>query len=247
MPGFRPRNSPPIRLFARLEQGCLPLGAALHRGTPPGTVHAGPAEPEFREPLSRELPDVVRPDSAPGAVPPVDWLDQVAPDPIGALESFALGWFPAEEATGNAAAGDDEAAAVTGELPPAPAAFHRLARLRPALHRFHDPVLKQPEHTGDRLVLARWAQGYRDRSIPWRRRERDGSGPVVWETEDPRSAYRETAVGQEPLSLLVRTPATATGGTLPSGLGCPPPAPDALSGPGPGQGVGGGRRTAEAA
>ncbi|MFE6099218.1 hypothetical protein ACFVQ4_04555 [Streptomyces laurentii] len=28
-------------------------------------------------------------------LPGVDWVDRVDTDPVGALESFALGWFPA--------------------------------------------------------------------------------------------------------------------------------------------------------
>ncbi|MFJ9446997.1 hypothetical protein ACIRRH_34885 [Kitasatospora sp. NPDC101235] len=202
---FGSRDAPPIQLFARLEQGYLPLGSAFCRGTSWGHDGFDHAELEFDQPLSREVLDAVRPVRAVGPVPAVDWVDHVEADPIRALESFALGWFPADQA---GADGNGGAAGGREDLPEALAAFHRLARLRPALHGFHDPVLEQPEPAGgplgDRLVFARWAQGYRDWSIPWPLREQDGSDPVVWETEDPQSAdYRETTVEQEPLSRFL--------------------------------------------
>ncbi|MFE7528019.1 hypothetical protein ACFU7Y_20215 [Kitasatospora sp. NPDC057542] len=197
-------DAPPTQLFARLEQGYLPLGTALRRGTSWGCDGFDHIELEFDQPLSRAALDAVRPVRAIGPVPGVGWVGHVESDPIRALESFALGWFPADqvEASGNDGAG------AQGDLPEALAAFHRLARLRPALREFHDPVLEQPERAGgplgDRLVFARWAQGYRDWSIPWPLREQDGSDPVVWETEDPQSAaYRETTVEQEPLSRFL--------------------------------------------
>ncbi|MFJ6384635.1 hypothetical protein ACIQI7_32095 [Kitasatospora sp. NPDC092039] len=200
------RDVPPTRLFARLEQGYLPLGVVLRRGTSSGCDGYNHIELEFDQPLSRAALDAVRPVRAVGPLPAVDWVDHVETDPIQALESFALGWFPADQAgaSGNGGA----AARQAGDLPEALAAFHRLARLRPALRGFHDPVLEQPEPAdgprGDRLVFARWAQGYRDWSIPWPPREQDGSDPVVWETEDPQSAdYRETTVEQEPLSRFL--------------------------------------------
>ncbi|GAA3581943.1 hypothetical protein GCM10022419_074370 [Nonomuraea rosea] len=88
-------------------------------------------------------------------------------DPIRALEAFVLGWFPAEEPEEESTAGE------LGDLPEALAAFHRLARLRPALHRFHDPVLQQPKRTsgplGDRLA---------------------GRADVVPRAGDDRSGYR---------------------------------------------------------
>ncbi|MFF4922472.1 hypothetical protein ACFY4B_17995 [Kitasatospora sp. NPDC001261] len=202
---FCARNAPPIQLLARLDQGFLPLGSAFCRGTSLGPDGFDHAELEFTQPLSRELLEAVRPVQAVGPVPGVDWVDHVGADPIRALELFALGWFPADR-TG--ASGNGGAAGGQEDLPEALDAFHRLARLRPALHGFHDPVLKQPEPAGgplgDRLVFARWAQGYRDWSIPWPLREQDGSDPVVWETEDPQSAaYRETTVEQEPLSRFL--------------------------------------------
>ncbi|CAL9370054.1 hypothetical protein C1708_28365 [Streptomyces sp. DH-12] len=78
------------------------------------------------------------------------------------------GWCPAEETE------PDPKALADGELarlPPALAAFHRLARLRPTPHRFSNPVLLRPRHVrrphGGQLVFAADNQGVRDWSIPW--------------------------------------------------------------------------------
>ena len=119
--------------------------------------------------------------SEPGPVPGVEWVDHVETDPIRALESFVLGWFPAEKV---APAEMDSAADEVENLPEALAVFHRLARLRPAIHRFHDPVLKRPERAsgplGDRLVFAVWNGGGMDWSIPWPPREPGDADPRVW-------------------------------------------------------------------
>ncbi|MGW0672573.1 hypothetical protein [Streptomyces sp. NPDC002746] len=88
----------------------------------------------------------------------------MATDPIRALESFVLGWFPAGEAE---LAEDGGTAGEPGNLPEALASFHRLARLRPAIHRFHDPVLRQPERTsgplGDRVLRPTFGLAVRHR------------------------------------------------------------------------------------
>ncbi|MFF7189444.1 hypothetical protein ACFZAR_30300 [Streptomyces sp. NPDC008222] len=84
------------------------------------------------------------------------------------LESFVLGWFPAEESE---SAEEERAAGELDNLPEGLAAFHRLTRLRPAIHRFIDPVLKKPRRAsgplGDRLVFAMWYEAGKDWSIPW--------------------------------------------------------------------------------
>ncbi|MFF3090108.1 hypothetical protein ACFVRB_34480 [Streptomyces nojiriensis] len=192
-------DSPAIHVFARLEQGHLPLGTARCRGRSSAAVHFDHARLELERPMSRVMLDAVRPVPVPGPVPGVDWVDQVEGDPVGALESFVLGWFPAEEA---GPVGEP------GDLPEALASFHRLARLRPAIHRFHDPVLKRPERAGgslgDRLVFAAWNGGSMDWSFPW---PPEGEGaaadPLVWHTEDPGGGAPETIVEREPLSRFL--------------------------------------------
>lgn len=129
--------------------------------------------------------------------------DHVESDPIRALESFALGWFPAE----GTEPAEESTAAEPGDLPPSLAAFHRLARLRPALLRFPDPVLKQPERAsgplGDRLVFAVWHSGSMDWSIPWPPEGASEADPRVWHTEDPYLANPETTLEEEPLSRFL--------------------------------------------
>ncbi|MFD7482992.1 hypothetical protein [Streptomyces mirabilis] len=201
---FEFRGPLPIHLFTCLDQGCLPLGTALCRGTSHAPAGFDHAELELDRPLSREMLDVVRPVPAPGPVPGVDWVDHVETDPIRALESFVLGWFPAEETE---PAQDRGAAGEVSHLPEALAAFHRLARLRPALHRFHDPVLKQPRRAsgplGDRLVFAMWNGAGMDWSIPWPPEKPREADPRVWLTEDPGAADPETILEEEPLSRFL--------------------------------------------
>lgn len=92
-------------------------------------------------------------------------------------------------------------------LPEALAAFHRLARIRPAIHRFHDPVLKHPERAsgplGERLVFALWNEAGMDWSIPWPLEESGETDPRVWLTEDPYAATPETILEEEPLSRFL--------------------------------------------
>ncbi|MBC9716732.1 hypothetical protein H9Y04_29780 [Streptomyces sp. TRM66268-LWL] len=190
----------PIHVFARVERGCLPLGVARCRGQ---TDPFDYASLELLQPLSRELLNVVRPVPARGPVPDVDWVDLVDSDPIRALESFVLGWFPAEEP---ASAKEGDAAGEIGQLPEALAAFYRLGRLRPALHRFPDWVPEQPERkhgpSGDRLVFAVENQGCRDWSIPWAADAPRAADPEVWLTEDPHFGP-EVVLEEEPLSRFL--------------------------------------------
>ncbi|MFF0171369.1 hypothetical protein [Streptomyces prasinus] len=134
----------------------------------------------------------------------MDRVDHVETDPIRVLESLVLGWFPAEEAE---SAGKESAAGEPDDLPEASAAFHRLARLRPAVHRFRNPVLKQPRWIsgplGRRLVFAVDGEGTRDWSIPWLPQEPGEADPRVWLTEDPLSADPETISEKEPLSRFL--------------------------------------------
>ncbi len=208
VPGLHPRfafrGAPPIHLFARLDRGCLPLGTALCRGRPATAAGFDRAELTLDQPLSRALLDAVRPVPATGPVPEVDWVDHVETDPIRALEAFVLGWFPAEETeTTEAESPADE----PDDLPEALAAFHRSARLRPALHRFHDPVLKQPERAsgplGDRLVFARWNGAAMDWSVPWPPDGPREADPRVWHTEEPRHPDPESTLEEEPLSRFL--------------------------------------------
>jgi hypothetical protein len=87
------------------------------------------------------------------------------------------------------------------------AALYRLARIRPAFHRFRNPVLKQPRRTsgllGGRLVFAADGDGTRDWSIPSPPQELGSADPRVWLTEDPFSAGPETILEEEPLSRLL--------------------------------------------
>ncbi|MGW7367949.1 hypothetical protein ACWGI8_32145 [Streptomyces sp. NPDC054841] len=192
----------PIRLFARMDGGCLPLGAARGRGrSDPAAFDY--AALELDQPLTREVLDAVRPVPEPGPVPDVDWVDHVDAGPIRALESFVLGWFSAEEPV----SAEEDATAERGNLPEALVAFYRLARLRPALHRFHDWVPEQPRRAGgphgDRLVFAVAHQGVRDWSITWPPKGPDKADPRVWLAEDPYLEEPETILEQEPLTRFL--------------------------------------------
>lgn len=149
---FAFREPLPVHVFARLDQGCLPLGTALCRRTPSVSADFDHAEWELDRPLGREALDVVRPVPEPGPVPAVDWIEQVETDPIRALRPFVLGWFPAE-ATEPAEEGS--APGEVDDLPEALASFRRLARLRPAIHGFHDPILRRPRRASAPLRSAR--------------------------------------------------------------------------------------------
>ncbi|WP_316756640.1 hypothetical protein [Streptomyces herbicida] len=111
----------------------------------------------------------------------MDRVDHVETNPIRALESFVLSRFPAEETK---SAEEESTAGELGYIPAALAAFHRPARLRPAIRRFHDPVLKQPQHPsgplGDRLVFAVWSGAGMDWSIPWPLEEPGEGDPHAW-------------------------------------------------------------------
>ncbi|MFJ8747560.1 hypothetical protein ACIRL2_50575 [Embleya sp. NPDC127516] len=203
-PRFEFRGTLPIHLFARLDRGCLPLGTALCRGRPSAPTDFDHAALELDQPLGSAMLDAVRPVPAPGPVPDVGWVDHVETDPIRALETFVLGWFPAEQTKPTE---EERSASEPGDLPPALTAFHRLARLRPALHGFHDPVLGQPERApgplGDRLVFAATHGASMDWSIPWPPEGPSATDPRVWHTEDPRTANPETTLEEEPLSRFL--------------------------------------------
>jgi hypothetical protein len=111
-----------IHVFARLDRGCLPLGTARCRGTalPPAGFNL-----ELARPLSRELLDAVRPVPAPGPVPDVEWVDDIATDPVRAMESLILGWFPAEESE---SAGDESTGGGLDGLPEALATLQSAAQ-----------------------------------------------------------------------------------------------------------------------
>ncbi|WP_219471534.1 hypothetical protein [Nonomuraea rhizosphaerae] len=134
----------------------------------------------------------------------MDWVHLVETNPLQALEAFVLGWFPAEKTEPTA---EERTADKLGDLPEALAAFHRLARLRPALHRFHDPVLKRPEHAtgplGDRLIFAVMNGDSMDWSIPWPPEGATEAEPRVWHTEDPQGSEPETTLEEEPLSRFL--------------------------------------------
>ncbi|SEC24762.1 hypothetical protein [Streptomyces sp. TLI_105] len=136
----------------------------------------------------------------------VDWIDYVDTDPVRALEMLVLGWYPAEEAPPDPDAPADDVLAL---LPPALAAFHRLARTRPALYRFCHPMLLRPQHVtrphGSQLVFAVENQGCRDWSIPWPPQTGpEDADPPVWLTEDPHSDDDpETIIEAERLSRFL--------------------------------------------
>ncbi|MFQ3556594.1 hypothetical protein QZN11_07255 [Streptomyces gramineus] len=204
-PRFQFRAPLPIHLFARLDQGCLPLGTALCRGGSSTPDRFNHAVLELDRPLAREILDAVRPVPAPGPVPTVDWVDQVDTDPIGALESFVLGWFSADE-TEPIQEGSDETGEL-GNLPDALTAFRRLANLRPRIRDFYNPILTKPRRTsgplGARLVFARDGEGTRDWFIPWPPAGPGAAEPRVWLTEDPGSTDEETILEEEPLSRFL--------------------------------------------
>lgn len=184
---------PPIHVFVRLEQGCLSLGTASCRGGASEPAHFDVAHLDLDRPLDRSVLDLARPVPAPGPVPGLEWVGHVETDPVRALKSFVLGWFPAEE--GEAAPKENP-----DGLPEALAAFHRLARLRPAIYRFHNPVLREPRRVADRLVFAAWDGGGMDWSIPWPPGDAD---PRVWLTEDPCAEEPEMFLEQEVLSRFL--------------------------------------------
>ncbi|MGC0421714.1 hypothetical protein [Embleya sp. AB8] len=74
-------------------------------------------------------------------LPGVEWVADVETDPIRALELFVLGWFPAEQQpeAGEDTSGTDELDDMSAAL----AVVHRLARSRPALYAFHDPLWRR--------------------------------------------------------------------------------------------------------
>ncbi|GIF35686.1 hypothetical protein, partial [Actinoplanes utahensis] len=202
---FMSRTSrPPIHVFVRLGQGCLPLGTAFCRGGRSEPASFNFAELELDQPLAREFLDAARPVPVPGPVPGVEWVGHVDTNPIKALESFVLGWFPAEKLT---SAEMDGSAGEWDNLPEALAAFQRLARLRPALHRFHDPVLEEPKRAsgplGDRLIFAVSDGAGMGWSIPWPPEEPGQADPRVWFTEDPYTEEPETILEEEPLSRFL--------------------------------------------
>jgi hypothetical protein len=79
-----------------LRQGCLPLGTALCRGGASEPASLNFAKVEAEQPLTREVSGVARPVPAPGPVPGVEWVNHVETDPIEAMGSSVLGWFPAK-------------------------------------------------------------------------------------------------------------------------------------------------------
>ncbi|MFJ9694784.1 hypothetical protein [Kitasatospora sp. NPDC101183] len=188
----------PIHVYARLDGACLPLGAAIAARTESAAPAISHVRLQFEQPLGRALLDLVRPVPAPGPTPAVDWVDEVEAQPLRALEAFALGWFPAEQPP----AEEPE----LGPVPPALAAFHRLARRRPALLRFGNPVLKRPRRAsgplGGRLVFAEWLGGGMDWSVPWPPEGPAKADPRVWHTEDPYGEP-ESEVEAEPLSRFL--------------------------------------------
>ncbi|MFI8251968.1 hypothetical protein [Streptomyces filamentosus] len=136
----------------------------------------------------------------------VEWVDHVDTDPVRALEMLVLGWYPAEDAPPDPDAPTDDVLAL---LPPARAAFHRLARVRPALYRFCHPMLLHPRHVtrrdGGRLVFAVENQGGADWTIPWPPQGGpEDADPPVWLTEDPYDDDDpETVLEAEPLSRFL--------------------------------------------
>ncbi|WP_031071563.1 hypothetical protein [Streptomyces sp. NRRL WC-3742] len=190
--------APPIHVYTRLDGACLPLGRAVAARAEPEPPASALVALQLERPLGRALLDLVRPVPAPGPMPDVDWVDEVEALPLRALESFALGWFPAREPT--------REAAELGPVPPALEAFHRLARLRPALLDFTDPVLERPRRAsgplGGRLVFAEWLGGGMDWSVPWPPEGPAKADPRVWHTEDPHGEP-ESSVEAEPLSRFL--------------------------------------------
>ncbi|WP_127500748.1 hypothetical protein [Actinoplanes solisilvae] len=142
----------------------------------------------------------------------VDWIDLVNTDPDRALEMLVLGWYGAEDAKADPDAPTEDQLA---DLPRSLAAFHRLARHRPALYRFSNPIVPRPWQVsrphGELLVFAVENQHVRDWSIRWPSTDTD---PRVWLTEDPWfDPNPETILEAEPLSrfLLQFTLHAATG------------------------------------
>ncbi|MFE6223673.1 MULTISPECIES: hypothetical protein [unclassified Streptomyces] len=150
-------------------------------------------------------PHAVSPSST-EPLPSVDWIDHVDTDPNRALEMLVLGWYPAEEVEPNPEALTDEELA---GLPSSLAAFHRLARLRPALHRFSNPMLERPRRVerpwGGLLVFAVENQGCADWSIPWPPQGGPADAdPAVWRTEDPYAEEDPEMIPEgEPLSRFL--------------------------------------------
>ncbi|SEE37090.1 hypothetical protein SAMN05216532_7961 [Streptomyces sp. 2231.1] len=211
VPALRPRleiRAPwPLHVFVRLDGGCLPLGTALCRGGSSIPAHLPYALLKLDKPLTREVLDAVRPVPEPGPVPGVDWVGHVESDPIRALEAFVLGWFPAE-AAGSIGERTNEGEQ-PDDLPEALTAFYSVARRRPAVLGFRNPVLPQPQRTsgplGGRLVFAVDAEGIRDWSVAWPSKTKTSGedDPRVWLTEDPSTDDPETSPEEEPLSRFL--------------------------------------------
>ncbi|MCL2550784.1 MAG: hypothetical protein FWE75_01420 [Actinomycetia bacterium] len=149
-------------------------------------------------------------DDARVPLPGAEWVALVDSDPLRALEAFVLGWYPAsdgDEDQEDAQSRADGADAGSDAMPEALAALYRLARLRPGLRAFHNPLLRQPERAagplGDRLVFALESQGSWDWSVPWPPEGTDGADPAVWMTFDPHRPDPEVVVEREPLSRFL--------------------------------------------
>ncbi|WP_143080535.1 hypothetical protein [Actinacidiphila rubida] len=154
------------------------------------------------------------PDDVLAPMPGVAWLADVERDPVGAMESFLLGWYPAPDPadddgcweTGGGEPAEADAFA-PGALPRALAALYRVARLRPAVHGFHDPLAGRPQRAagplGDRLVFAGTDEGTWDWSVPWPPEAAGGADPPVWLTFSPHRPDPEVVVEHEPLSRFL--------------------------------------------
>ena len=139
----------PIRAFARVPGGCVPLGGlrvSSHvSGQAPGTSRLRFEECRLR--IDQRLPfsvlDQVRPVPA-TQLPDLEWLDLLPADPVGALRGFVTGWFA-----------DAPAATYTQPTTPVPAALAALyaaaagrSEALGGFNRIFTPDLFQPADDG---------------------------------------------------------------------------------------------------
>ncbi len=112
--------------FARLPEGCVPLGEVHSRG---GIRY----DLVLEQPLSFAVLDRIRP-AAVQPVPDVDWLTDLPRDRTAALRRFLTGWY--------ADVPEQEAEPVRSAVPlPEPLlAFYELAARRPVIYGTHNRV-----------------------------------------------------------------------------------------------------------
>ncbi|CAL9564071.1 hypothetical protein SUDANB121_04720 [Nocardiopsis dassonvillei] len=194
---YPPEDDRPLHVVVRTAGGHLHLGRGRHVRS---GSHLAPGDSvrrltefavELCAPLDRDLLERVRPAEA-SDPPGLSWLEGVQDDPLGALEGFATGWYPAE--------GPPEAGG-RPDLPRPLARFHRLAAARPLLlggQNFLRPPQELDPASDGPCVLGTENQG----GFSWELRRGPGGfgdDPAVWFVD----GIGEPVTEEEPLSRFL--------------------------------------------